>query len=85
MDITLSTTAAQDAILERLRVKTNEERALQELPALADIPALVRSILVSAVQSYRQQQTAEDIAAIAAAYEAAGASKRAEILSASGV
>jgi hypothetical protein len=68
MVITLTTTAAQDAILDRLRVDTNVDRAAQQLAPLADVPALVTYVLTNAVLSYRQQQLASDAAAIEAIY-----------------
>jgi hypothetical protein len=87
MDITLTTTAAQDTILERLRLKTNAERAAQEPPLapLVDVKALVVSILTNAVQSYRQQQIAEDLAAVGAVYEAGTNAQRTAIRTAAGL
>ncbi len=87
MTITLTTTAAQDVILERLRVRTNGDRAAQTPPLapLADIPALVTAVLTNAVLSYRQQQTAEDIALVGAAYDAGNAAVKTAIRNAAGL
>lgn len=87
MTINLTTTAAQDVILERLRVKTNLERAALSPPlsALADIPALVTNILTDAVLSYRSQQLGEDAAAVSAVYIAGSNATRTAIRTAAGL
>ena len=69
--ITLTTTAAQDAILARLLIAQNAERAAQQLAPYADVPAMVRGILVAAVQSWRAQQEQEDRATVGDAYNGA--------------
>ena len=66
--VTLITTAAQDAILARLLIAQNAERAAQQLAPYADAPAMVRGILVAAVQSWRAQQEQEDTAKVGKAY-----------------
>lgn len=85
--ITLNTTATQDAILERLRVSTNAERAAQvpPEPPLTDVQALVIDILSNAVQSYRDQQIAEDAAAITTVYTNGTAQQRNAIRTAAGL
>ncbi len=87
MIITLTTTAAQDVILERLRVKTNLERAALSPPLapLADVPALVTSIMTDATTSYRSQQLGEDAAAISAVYINGSNALRTAIRAAAGV
>lgn len=64
MTITLTTTAAQDAILARLLTKTNADLVAQGQAALVDVPALVTYILTNAVQSYRKEQIMEDLGAV---------------------
>ena len=66
--ITLTTAAAQDAILARLLIAQNAERAAQQLAPYADVQAMVRGILVAAVQSWRAQQEQEDTAKVGKAY-----------------
>jgi hypothetical protein len=85
MVITLNTTAGQDAILTRLLTKTNTELAAAGQPTLADIPALIVYVLTNAVQSYRGQQIAEDIGAIAEVYTNGTNAQRNAIKTAAGV
>lgn len=85
MQITLNTTAAQDAILTRLLTKVNEERAAQQLAPLADVPALITYVLTNAVTSYRDQQLAEDLAAIGVVYTTGTNAQRTAIKTAAGV
>jgi len=83
--ITLTTTTAQDAILARLLIAQNAERAAQQLAPYADVPAMVRGILVAAVQSWRAQQDDEDLRKVGAAYVAAPSATQASVRSTLGL
>ena len=83
--ITLTTAAAQDAILARLLIAQNADRAAQQLAPYADVPAMVRGILVAAVQSWRAQQEQEDTAKIGKAYVDAAPATQATVRSTLGL
>ena len=83
--ITLTTTANQDAILARLLIAQNADRAAQQLAPYADAPAMVRGILVAAVQSWRAQQNDEDLRQVGAAYVAAPSATQATVRSTLGL
>lgn len=85
MVITLTTTAPQDAILQRLLTKVNAGRVAIGQAALADVPALVTFLLVTSVQQYRDQQLSEDASAVSDAYVAGDVTKRQAIKTAAGV
>lgn len=67
---TITTTTNQDTILARFLTKQNAERAAESppLPPYADIQAMIRGVLVGAVQSWRAQQRDEDRALVGDAY-----------------
>jgi hypothetical protein len=85
MTITITTTAGQDTVLQRLLTKTNANRAAAGQPALADVPALVVLLLTNNVQAFRDQQISEDASAVADAYVTGDATKRQAIKAAAGV
>ena len=79
--ITLTTTAAQDAVLARLLIAQNADRIAQQLAPYADVPAMVRGIIVGAVQSWRAQQEQEDTARVGKAYVDASPATQATVRS----
>ena len=83
--ITLTTTANQDTILARLLVAQNASRVEQQLAPYADVQAMVRGILVGAVQSWRAQQEQEDTAQVGKAYVEATPAKQASVRSTLGL
>ena len=83
--ITLTTAAAQDAILARLLIAQNAERAAQQLAPYADVQAMVRGILVAAVQSWRAQQEQEDTVKVGKAYVDAAPATQATVRSTLGL
>ena len=83
--ITLTTTANQDTILARLLTSMNVERTAQSLAPYVDVPAMVRGILVGAVQSWRSQQDDEDLRQVGAAYVAAPSATQATVRSTLGL
>ena len=83
--ITLTTTANQDTILARLLVAQNASRVEQQLAPYADVQAMVRGILVGAVQSWRAQQEQEDTAKIGKAYVDAAPATQATVRSTLGL
>ena len=85
--ITLTTTAAQDAILARLLIAQNAERAAKTPPdpPYADVQAMVRGILVAAVQSWRAQQEQEDTVKVGKAYVDAAPATQATVRSTLGL
>jgi len=83
--ITLTTTANQDTILARLLVAQNASRVEQQLAPYADVQAMVRGILVGAVQSWRAQQDDEDLRQVGAAYVAAPSATQATVRSTLGL
>jgi hypothetical protein len=85
MQIVLNTTVAQDVILNRLLTKTNEAFIAEGREPLADVPALVSYVLINAVQSYRREQIAEDLAAIGDVYTNGTNAQRNAIRDAAGV
>ena len=83
--ITLTTTASQDAILARRLLAQNADRIAQQLAPYADVPAMVRGILVTAVQSWRAQQDDEDLRQVGRAYVDATPAKQATVRSTLGL
>ena len=83
--ITLTTTANQDTILARLLVAQNASLVEQQLAPYADVQAMVRGILVGAVQSWRAQQDDEDLRQVGAAYVAAPSATQATVRSTLGL
>ena len=83
--ISLTTTAQQDAVLARLLIAQNADRIAQQLAPYVDVPAMVRGILVGAVQSWRAQQDQEDTAQVGKAYVEATPAKQASVRSTLGL
>lgn len=85
--IVLTTTSAQDTILARLLIAQNAERAAKNPPdpPYADVTAMVRGILIAAVQSWRAQQNDEDLRTVGSAYVAAAPATQATVRSTLGL
>ena len=83
--ISLTTTAQQDAVLARLLIAQNADRIAQQLAPYADVPAMVRGILVGAVQSWRAQQGDEGLLQVGRAYVDATPAKQATVRSTLGL
>lgn len=78
--ITINTTPAQDAVIQRIVDKVNTERASQNppLPAL-DISGYVQHILTEAFKSWKSQQDDEDVSSMKAAWASATPAERNQI------
>ena len=75
--INITTTPAQDAVIQRVLDPANADRAAQTPPLVAlSIPQYIMSILVSAFRGWKTKHAVEDTNALQTAWEAATPGQR---------
>lgn len=77
--LTVTTSADQDAALQRMLTRVNAERSAGGFSTYATIEAWLRDVLVSAVKSYKEQAKTLDAGDACATYKALSASEQATI------
>lgn len=84
--INLTSTAAQDVIIQRILDKVNADNAAKTPPIAAmTIPQYITSILVGAFQGWKQTQDREDLNALTTAWETATPAQKTSVRSTLGV